>query len=108
MRSLRKNLEAVPGKHSIDSPQKPAVLWTAHTIRKVLQCETGRESGGDRHWFKGRSAAEKGLRQEAYNNNNNRKHPTSRNYTKQPFWGLHTLRKVLIWKYRTHLTREMA
>ena len=38
-RSLRKNLEAVPGKHSIDSLQKTAVLGTSHTIRKVLQCE---------------------------------------------------------------------
>jgi len=39
IRSLRKNLEAVPGKHSIDSLQKTAVLGTSHTIRKVLQCE---------------------------------------------------------------------
>ena len=38
-RSLRKNLETVPGKHSIDSLQKTAVLGTVHTIRKVLQCE---------------------------------------------------------------------
>jgi hypothetical protein len=38
-RSLRKSLEAVPGKHSIDSLQKTAVLGTAHIIRKVLQCE---------------------------------------------------------------------
>ena len=38
-RSLRKNLEAVPGKHSIDSPQKTATLGTSHIIRKVLQCE---------------------------------------------------------------------
>jgi len=38
-RSLRKNLEAVPGKHSIDSLQKKAILGTSHTIRKVLQCE---------------------------------------------------------------------
>ena len=38
-RSLKKNLEAVPGKHSIDSLQKTAVLATSHTIRKVLQCE---------------------------------------------------------------------
>ena len=38
-RSLRKNLEAVPGKHSIDSLQKTAVLGTSHVIRKVLQCE---------------------------------------------------------------------
>jgi hypothetical protein len=32
-------LEAVPGKHSIDSPQKTAILGTSHIIRKVLQCE---------------------------------------------------------------------
>ena len=39
MRSLRKNVEAVPGKHSIDSLQKTAILGTSHIIRKVLQCE---------------------------------------------------------------------
>jgi hypothetical protein len=38
-RSLRQNLEAVPGKQSIDSLQKTAVLGTSHIIRKVLQCE---------------------------------------------------------------------
>jgi Ni,Fe-hydrogenase III small subunit len=38
-RSLRKSLEAVPGKHSIDSLKKIAILGTAHIIRKVLQCE---------------------------------------------------------------------
>ena len=38
-RSLRKNLEAVPGKHPIDSLQKTAILGTSHIIRKVLQCE---------------------------------------------------------------------
>jgi hypothetical protein len=38
-RSLRKKLEAVPGKHSIDSLQKTAILGTAHIIRKALQCE---------------------------------------------------------------------
>jgi hypothetical protein len=37
-RSLRKNLEVVPGKHSIDSLQKAAILETSHIIRKVLQC----------------------------------------------------------------------
>ena len=37
--SLRKNLEAVPGKHSIDSVQKTAIFGTSHIIRKVLQCE---------------------------------------------------------------------
>ena len=38
-KGLRKNLEAVPGKHSIDSLQKTAVIGTSHIIRKVLQCE---------------------------------------------------------------------
>ena len=38
-RRLRKNLEAVPGKHSIDSLQNTAILGTSHIIRKVLQCE---------------------------------------------------------------------
>ena len=38
-RSLRKNLEAVPGKHSIESLQKTAILGTSHIIRKVQQCE---------------------------------------------------------------------
>jgi len=37
--NFRKNLEAVPGKHSIDSLQKTAILGTSHIIRKVLQCE---------------------------------------------------------------------
>jgi hypothetical protein len=39
-KNLRKNLEATPGKHSIDSLQKTAVLGTSHIIRKVLPCET--------------------------------------------------------------------
>ena len=38
-RSLKKNLETVPGKHSIDSLQKTAILGTSHIIRKILQCE---------------------------------------------------------------------
>jgi hypothetical protein len=38
-RSLKKILEAVPGKRSIDSLQNTAVLGTSHIIRKVLQCE---------------------------------------------------------------------
>ena len=36
---VRKNLEAVPGGHSMDSLQKTAMLRTSHIIRKVLQCE---------------------------------------------------------------------
>ena len=51
-RSLRKNLEAVPGKHLIDSPKKTAILGTSHIIRKVLQCEASSLSGGDHRWFK--------------------------------------------------------
>ena len=51
-RSLRKNLEAVPGKHSIDSLQKTAILGTSHKIRKVLQCEAWSLSGGNHRWFK--------------------------------------------------------
>jgi fructose-1,6-bisphosphatase/sedoheptulose 1,7-bisphosphatase-like protein len=38
-RSLRKNLKAVPGKHSIDSLQKSAILGTSHIIPKALQFE---------------------------------------------------------------------
>jgi len=36
-RILRKNLETVPGKYSIDSLQKTAILGKSHIIRKVLQ-----------------------------------------------------------------------
>jgi hypothetical protein len=36
---LKEILEALPGKHSIDSLQKTAILGTSHIIRKVLQCE---------------------------------------------------------------------
>ena len=39
-RSLRENLEAVPGKHSTVSLQKTAILGTSRIIRKVLQYET--------------------------------------------------------------------
>ena len=38
-RSLKKNLETLPGKHSIDSPRNTAILGASHIIRKVLQCE---------------------------------------------------------------------
>jgi len=38
-RNLKKSLETVPGKHSIDSLQKTAILGTSHIIRKVMQCE---------------------------------------------------------------------
>ena len=29
----------IPGKHSIDSLQKTAILGTSHIIRKIMQCE---------------------------------------------------------------------
>jgi hypothetical protein len=37
---LRKNVEAIPRKHAIDSLQKTAILGTSHIIRKVLQSES--------------------------------------------------------------------
>jgi hypothetical protein len=39
-KGLKKYLETIPGKHSIDSLLKTAVLGTSHIIRKVLQSET--------------------------------------------------------------------
>jgi hypothetical protein len=40
-KGLKKYLETISGKHSINSLQKKtAVLWTSHIIRKVLQSET--------------------------------------------------------------------
>jgi len=33
-RSLKKNLETIPGKHSIDSLQTTAILGISHIIRK--------------------------------------------------------------------------
>jgi CRISPR/Cas system type I-B associated protein Csh2 (Cas7 group RAMP superfamily) len=39
-KGLKKYLDTMPGKHSIDSLQKTAVLGTPHIIRKVLKSET--------------------------------------------------------------------
>jgi hypothetical protein len=36
---LKKNSEDIPGKHSVDSLQKAAILGTSHIIQKVLQSE---------------------------------------------------------------------
>ena len=36
---LKKNLEAIPGKHSTYLLQKAAKLGSSHVIRKVLQAE---------------------------------------------------------------------
>ena len=51
-RRLRKNLEAMPERHSIDLLQKTAILGTSHKIWKELQCESWSLSGGDHRWFK--------------------------------------------------------
>jgi hypothetical protein len=40
IKGLKKYLETIPGKHSVDSLQKTAELEISHIIRKVLQCET--------------------------------------------------------------------
>jgi hypothetical protein len=37
---LKKNVEAIPGKHSVDPLQKTAIRGTSHVRWKVLQCET--------------------------------------------------------------------
>jgi hypothetical protein len=39
-RGFKENLEAIPGKHSIDSLQKTAIMGTSHIILKILQSET--------------------------------------------------------------------
>jgi hypothetical protein len=39
-KGLRKNLKALPGKHSIDLLQKTAMLATSHIMWKILQSET--------------------------------------------------------------------
>jgi hypothetical protein len=37
---LKQNLEAMSGKHSVDSLQKTSMFGTSHNIKKVLQSET--------------------------------------------------------------------
>jgi hypothetical protein len=39
-KGLKENLEAIPGKQSVDALRKTAIPGTSHTIRKVLQSET--------------------------------------------------------------------
>ena len=38
--SLKKNLEALSGEHSVDSLHKTAVLGTSHMVREVVRPET--------------------------------------------------------------------
>jgi hypothetical protein len=70
-RGLRKNLEPIPGKYSIDSLQKAAVLGTSHVMRKVLQCEPCGLSGGDRCCVKRRTREKWPVTKRRHNNNNN-------------------------------------
>ena len=87
MRSLKKNLETVPVKHSIDSLQKTAILGTSHIIRKVLQCEAWSLSGGDHRWFK-KTTRKKCLWQETYiSYNNNYMESIARWSLKPGWWG---------------------
>jgi len=46
-KGLKKNLESIPRKHSIDPLQQTAVLGASYIIRRVLQTETWSLSGGD-------------------------------------------------------------
>jgi hypothetical protein len=39
-KGLKKNLESVPDKHSVDVVQNTAVLGTSHIIWKILQSES--------------------------------------------------------------------
>jgi hypothetical protein len=41
-KALKKHFGSIPGKHSVESLQKTAILGTSHVIRKVglLQSET--------------------------------------------------------------------
>ena len=47
-KGLRKNLEAILGKHSVDVVQKTAVLGTSHILQRVLYSESGSQSSGSR------------------------------------------------------------
>jgi len=51
-KDLKKNLEAIPGKHSVVLLQKTAILGTSHITRKVQQCDTGNLSSGDHCFFR--------------------------------------------------------
>jgi hypothetical protein len=39
-KGLKKNLESVTGKHSVDAVQNIAVLGTSHIVWKILQSES--------------------------------------------------------------------
>jgi hypothetical protein len=61
-------LEAIPGKHSIDSLQKTAILGISP---KILRCENCSLNGGDHCWFKRSTKKKRPVTREDNNNNNN-------------------------------------
>jgi hypothetical protein len=54
---LKKNLESRPGKDSVDSLQKTAILGTSRIIWKVLQSETC--SMVEEEWYQGEKVHDK-------------------------------------------------
>jgi hypothetical protein len=46
-KGFKKNLEAIVQKHSVQSVQKTDVRGPSHTVRCVLQCDTGSVRCGD-------------------------------------------------------------
>ena len=50
-KGLKEDLEAIPGKHSIDSLHNTAVLGTSHRGWKVQQSNLEPHSW-DQHWFR--------------------------------------------------------
>ena len=56
---VKENLEAMPGKHSIDSLQKTAILGTSHIIWKIVQCETWSLYGEDKVEFQQENLCDK-------------------------------------------------
>jgi hypothetical protein len=66
-KSLRKTLEAIPGKHLKYSSQNTGILGTTRVKQKVLQSETWSLGGGDQRWFKRSNRAKRSVtRQQTY------------------------------------------
>jgi len=75
-KALRKILETIPGKNSIDSLQKTGILGTLHLIQKVLQSETWSLSSGDCCWFRRSTRKKKPVTKDNNNNNSNNNRST--------------------------------
>jgi hypothetical protein len=72
-KSLKTNLEAIPGKHSTDALQETAVLVTSHIIRKLQHSETWSLSGGNHRWFVRSTRKKRPVTRDDNNNINNNK-----------------------------------